>query len=426
MIFGRRKAHDAPPIRRAEVDVTSDSDLNSVQRTVASTVPPGMQIAGAWSWRILVVLAVAAVLVFLVIQLRYVVIPLFIAIIVSALLVPFSNWLQRHRFPQWLAVTLAELGVIVGVAALLYLVVTQIVQQFDALREQSLESYDRFKDFLLTSPLQISETELNGYINDLVETAQRDSQIVVSGALSLGSSLGHILAGVLLALFATLFILIDGRGIWAWAVRLFPRRARSAVDGAGRAGWFTLQNFVKVQILVASIDAVGIGVGAAIIGVPLAIPIAVLVFLGSFVPIVGAIVTGALAVFIALVYLGLVPALIMLGVVLLVQQIEGHILQPLIMGTAVKIHPLAVVLAVGTGGFVGGIAGAFFAVPVVASANSMIKYVASGVWKAGDSPPSKHGLAVDHETIVPPSNPMMPAERQRTVFTSRKKDRRLD
>ncbi|NUT57326.1 MAG: AI-2E family transporter, partial [Agromyces sp.] len=185
-----------------------------------------------------------------------------------------------------------------------------------------------------------------------------------------------------------LFILIDGHHIWRWIVGVFPKRARAAVDGAGQAGWATLQNFVKVQILVATIDAIGIGLGAFLLGVPLAVPIAILVFLGSFIPIVGAVVTGALAVFVALIYNGWVIALIMLGVVLLVQQVEGHILQPLIMGTAVKVHPLGVVIAVATGSLLAGIPGALFAVPVAAVVNVMIIYIAAGTWKGEPGPPA--------------------------------------
>jgi len=409
-----------PPVR-AEPVVPS-------HRVGAVSVPPGMQIAAAWSWRLLVVLAVAAVLVYLVIQLREVVIPLFVAIVVSALLVPFSNWLQRHRWPKWIAVAVAEIGVIVLVGGLLYLVITQVVSQFDNLRSQSVESYQSFQEFLRESPLQVSQQDFDAYVRTVVDSIQADSGMLVGGALSLGSSLGHILAGLLLTLFAALFILIDGAGIWRWLVHLFPRRARDAVNGAGVAGWNTLQNFVKVQILVAAIDAIGIGVGAAFIGVPLAIPIAVLVFLGSFVPIVGAVITGALAVFIALVYLGLVPALWMLGVVLVVQQIEGHVLQPLIMGSAVKVHPLAVVLAVGTGGFVGGIPGAFFAVPFVATANTMVKYVASGVWKSDRGLPPRRGLQVNDTSVAPPADPTAAPEQQRTLRrpTRTPKDRTRD
>jgi predicted PurR-regulated permease PerM len=210
---------------------------------------------------------------------------------------------------------------------------------------------------------------------------QADSSALLSGAVSVGSTVTELFAGVLLTLFSTLFILIDGKGIWAWVVRIFPRRARLALEGAGKAGWLTLQNFIKVQILVATIDAIGIGAGAAILQLPLAVPIAVLVFLGSFIPVIGAVATGALAVFIALVYNGWVVALIMLGIVLLVQQIEGHVLQPLVMGTAVKVHPLAVVLAVAGGSVVAGIPGALFAVPIVAVLNVMIGYIARGDWR---------------------------------------------
>jgi predicted PurR-regulated permease PerM len=137
-----------------------------------------------------------------------------------------------------------------------------------------------------------------------------------------------------------------------------------------------------VQILVASIDAVGIGVGAALLGVPLAVPIGVLVFLGSFIPIVGAVATGAVAVVIALLFNSWPIALAMLGVVLLVQQIEGHVLQPLIMGTAVKVHPLGVVLVVAAGSLLAGIAGALFAVPIAAVLNVMINFIQRGTWRA--------------------------------------------
>jgi predicted PurR-regulated permease PerM len=180
-------------------------------------------------------------------------------------------------------------------------------------------------------------------------------------------------------------------------VNLFPKRARSAVDGGGRAGWVTLTTFVKVQIFVAFVDAVGIGLGAFILGLffggfPLVIPIAVAVFLGSFVPVIGALVTGTLAVFVALVYLGPVPALIMLGIVLLVQQVEGHVLQPLVLGTAVKVHPLAVVFAVAAGGFLAGIPGALFAVPFVATLNVVVKFIGSGEWRTNPNPTAKELL----------------------------------
>ena len=364
------------------------------------TVPVGLKIAAAYSWRILLVLGVLAVFVFVFIQFRYIAIPFMISILVGALLVPFVQWLQRHRWPKWLAVALAMVGTIAIVTGLIVVVVAQIRSGFPDLQERSLAAFQDFRDWLVTSPFAIDDVEFDAWIASIVEAVQRDSQALINGALSVGSTAGHVLAGLLLTLFATLFILIDGKGIWAWIVRLFPRRARPAVDGSGRAGWVTLTTFVKVQIFVAAVDAIGIGLGAWILGLvfggfPLVIPIAIAVFLGSFIPVVGAVVTGAIAAFVALVYLGPLPALIMLGIVLLVQQVEGHVLQPLVMGTAVKVHPLAVVFAVAAGSYIGGIAGALFAVPVVAVANVMIRTISSGSWRSHPNPTAKEILHSD-------------------------------
>ena len=376
MIFGKRTPQPIEARRRVEDDA----------------VPPGMRIAGAWSWRILAIVAVIGVVVFLVIQLRLIVIPLMVSTLLAALLVPFSQFLQRHRWPKWLAVTLAEVGLIGIVTGLVVLIVTQVRSGFPDLQEQTVIAWEEFKRFLLESPLHLTDAQITEYGDQVLQSIQQDSQAWISGALSVGSTAGHFLAGLLLTLFTTLFILIDGKTIWNWIVRLFPKKARRAVDGSGRAGWVTLTNFVRVQIFVAAIDAVGIGLGALILGLPLAIPIAVAVFLGSFIPIVGAVFTGALAVFVALIYKDLVIALIMLAIVLLVQQVEGHVLQPFIMGNAVKVHPVAVVFAVAAGGFLAGIPGALFAVPVVATLNVMIRYVARGDWRTNAEPNLKDVL----------------------------------
>src|SRR5690554_245714 len=356
-----------------------------------------MLVAGAWSWRILALAGVAALFIFLVTELRLIIIPLLVSILLAALLVPLVQFLQRHRWPKWLAVAVAELGIIGIVSGLVYLVIWQVRTGIPDLQEQSLVAWEDFKQFLLESPLHLTGEQLNQFGDQLWATVQRDSDIVISGALSVGSTAGHVLAGILLVLFITLFMLIDGGRIWAWVVRIFPRRARPALNGAGMAGWDTLTRFVKVQIFVAAVDAVGIGLGAFFLQLPLVIPIAVAVFLGSFIPIVGAIFTGALAVFVALIYKDLFIALIMLIIVLGVQQLESHVLQPLIMGNAVKVHPVAVVLAVAAGSYVAGIPGALFAVPFVATLNAMVLYIARGAWRADATaagavaPASKNG-----------------------------------
>ncbi|MBX7558234.1 AI-2E family transporter, partial [Streptomyces sp. tea 10] len=165
---------------------------------------------------------------------------------------------------------------------------------------------------------------------------------ILSGAMTFGSTATNIVTGTIIMLFVLLFFLLDGENIWLFLVKLFPRRARPAVNGAGRKGWISLAQYVRIQVFVAFVDAVGIGLGAFLLGVPLALPIGVLVFLASFIPIVGAVVTGAVAVLVALVAIGPGIALAMLGVVLLVQQVESNVLQPLVMGKAVALHPVAV------------------------------------------------------------------------------------
>jgi len=373
VVFGRRTKPSGREQSRAR---TSD----------AVEIPAGLSIAAAYSWRMLVVLGLVAVLIYLVITLKYIVIPFMIAILIGALLVPVINVLVDLKWPRWLAVTVTLVGFLAVVSGLVVVVVNEVRSGLPALQEKSAAAYQGLRDFLRDSPLQLSDADLDGYLTQLFDAIQRDSQTLVSGILSVGSTAGHVLTGALLSLFATIFVLIDGKRIWAWSLRLFPRTARPAVDGAGVAGWLTLTTFVKVQIFVAAVDAVGIGLGAWILGLfydgfPLVIPIAVAVFLGAFIPVVGALLTGALAVFIALVFLGPLPAVIMLGIVLVVQQLEGHVLQPLVMGTAVKVHPLAVVFAVAAGSFIAGIPGALFAVPIVAVVNVMTKYIASGDWR---------------------------------------------
>ena len=353
---------------------------------VDPSVPRGMVIAGAWSWRILVIVAVVAVFVWLVVQLRIIVIPFMVALLVSALLVPFSSWLQRHRWPRWLAVVVTLVGTITIVTGLVYAVVVQVRDGWPDLRDRSIDAYDDLKQVLLDSPLHVTDAQLNGYLGDALQTLQQDSAPLLRGALSVGTTVGHVGAGLVLTLFATIFVLVGGRDIWGWFVRIFPRSARVPVDGAGRAGWLTLTNFVKVQIFVAAVDAIGIGAGAFFLGLPLVVPVTIAVFLGSFVPVVGAVVTGAVAVLIALVYNGWVVALAMLAVVIVVQQLEGHFLQPFVMGSAVKVHPLAVVFGVAAGALVAGIPGALFAVPVLAVAHEVVDYLAGGHWRTDPVP----------------------------------------
>ncbi|MBW9120990.1 AI-2E family transporter [Microbacterium trichothecenolyticum] len=357
-----------------------------VSTETSAAVPRGLRVATAYSWRLIVVAAAIGVGVWLVIQLKLLVIPLLIAILLTALLWPAFAWMLRRRVPRWLAIVISVVGTIAIVTGLLWLVVWQIMRQWDSVQASTVAAIEQFRQYLIDGPLHLSEDQIDDLLAQGFTFLQEQAELLWSGALAIGSTIGHVITGAVLAFFILLCLLADGAGIWRWTLRLFPKKARPAADGAGRAGWVTVVNYARTQLLVATIDAVGIGLGAALLGVPLAIPVAVLVFLGAFVPIVGAVVTGAVAVFLALVYNGPWIALWMLVVVLGVQQLEGHVLQPLLMGSAVKVHPLAVVLVVAGGAMIAGIPGALFAVPLAAFVNVVAVYLAERAWETGARP----------------------------------------
>ncbi len=344
------------------------------------TVPRGVQVAAAWSWRFVAVVAALAVAVLLIIQLSFIVVPLLIAVLLAVLAAPIANWLKLHWIPAWLSTFLTLVVFLSAITGLVWLVVEQILRDWSSLQDKSVVAYEDFILWLVDSPLHITEMQLNEWWTNLADQLNLNSAWILSGALSISSSLGSVVVGTGLALFALVFFVHDGERIVRWLINLLPQDARAPVAGATQRGWVTLTNFVGVQIFVALIDAIGIGLGAFFLGLPLVIPIAVAVFLGGFVPIIGAFIAGGLAAFIALVYEGPIAALIMVVIVLAVQQLEGQILQPLVMGAAVKIHPLAVVLAVSAGGFLAGIPGVLFAVPVVAYLNVFISYLANKEW----------------------------------------------
>ena len=344
-------------------------------------IPAGLERATQWSWRLLLIAAAIAVGLFVVAQLSFLVIPLFVAVLLAALAAPVSIALRKLRFPRWLATITTLVVFLVVVGGLVYLVVNEVVRGWESLQARTILAYDDFVQYLLDSPLQVKESQLNEWVTALATEFNIDSSWILSGALSVTSSVGSWLVGAGIAIFALIFFIHDGARIWEYVVSWFPALARPAILGASRSGWSTLIEFVKVQIFVAFVDALGIGVGALFLGLPLVVPIAVAVFLGAFIPIVGGTVAAALAILVALVYEGPVTALIMLIIVLAVQQLEGQILQPLIMGPALRIHPLAVVLSITAGGYLAGIAGVLFAVPVVAFTNVAVKYLAAGDWR---------------------------------------------
>ena len=370
--------------RPASPDAAARRTLTGPERkkAVEETIPLPVEIAGQWGWRLLAIVGALVVVGLLVYVLRGIVIPFMIATLISALLIPLKLFLIRHAWPRWLATLVALVLAVAVITSLVFVIVIQVRHDLPNLEKQSVAAYANFKSLLAAPPFNVTKAQYTDYVAQFSTAIKDQSGVVLSSAVALGS-------GLLLTIFATVFLVIDGGRVWKWTVRLFPRRARVATDGAGQAGWVTLTAFIRVQIFVAFVDAVGIGLGALLLGLPLAIPIAIVVFLGSFIPVVGAVVTGIVSVFIALVYAGPLQALIMLGVVLVVHLLEGNFLHPFITGSAVKVHPLAVVFAVAAGSFVAGIPGALFAVPLVAVVNVMTRYIAGKQWLVDATPDIK-------------------------------------
>lgn len=358
------------------------------KKSIEQAIPLPVEIAGQWAWRILAVLAVLGVFGYLIFSLRVIVVPFLIAMLIAALLSPLKDFLIRRHWPKWLAIALAIILAAAIIAGLVLVVIVQVRHGLPNLEKQTLKAYVNFKSFLSAAPFNISQSEYSGFVSSLSATIQKDGALA-SGAGLVASTAASVLTGLLLTIFATIFLVLDGARIWRWVVRLFPRRARTALDGAGHAGWATLTAFIRVQLFVAFVDAVFIGAGAIILRLPLAIPIAIIVFLAAFVPIVGAVLSGTLAVFVALVYDNPVTALIMLAIVLAVHIIEGNLLHPFITGNVVRVHPLAIVLAVAAGTFLAHIPGALFAVPLVAVVNAMTLYISRGGWRNGTQPPRR-------------------------------------
>lgn len=333
-------------------------------------VTPFVRKVAAWSWRLLVILATIVALLWLIKRLEVIVVPVALATMVAALLLPAVDFMDRRGAPRGAAVALVLLASFAVVGGILSFVISQFIEGAPQLVEQVTRSIDGLRNWLIDGPLQLSKEQIDQAGNTAIEALQRNQEKLTTGALSTAGTLTELLTGALLVLFTLIFLLQGGRSIFAFVTKAFPNHVRDRVRDAGRAGFHSLGGYMRATFLVALVDAVGIGTGLAIMGIPLALPLASLVFLGAFIPLVGAVVAGFLAVVVALLAKGFVYALITLGLIIAVQQLEGHVLQPLVMGRAVSIHPLAVVLAIAGGGVLAGIVGALLAVPTVAFINS--------------------------------------------------------
>jgi predicted PurR-regulated permease PerM len=321
----------------------------------------------------LVIAAALALLIYLVMLLRIVVIPVAIAILLTALLAPAVHWLHAHRMPRGPSTALVLVGGLAVLGGLLSFVVNTFIGGYPALQTQLLASFAQLEPLLTGPPFNLPRTWLQDVPAQLGTLISQNRDALTTGALTTAATVGEVAAGIALALFSLIFLLYDGPQVWRFLLGGAPRLRRDRVDVAGRRAFASLVGYVRATVLVAIVDATGIGIGLAIVGVPLVVPLAALVFLGAFIPTVGAVLTGGVAVLIALVANGPIAGLIILAVVVAVQQLEGHVLQPLLLGRAVKLHPLAVVLSVAAGLVIAGVVGALLAVPLLAVVNTAVR-----------------------------------------------------
>jgi predicted PurR-regulated permease PerM len=369
---------NAPPPFTGDTELQDGTPVMVVQQQTPSTddvLPRGVRTAGAWAWRFILFVAAAYLFLRVVGLLRVVIVPVVIALLLAALFQPASAALTRRGMKRSPAAGLVLTAGLLLVFGGLSIIVRTFISQIDNLSSQVSDGINEVQNWLSRGPLHLTETQLSQYVDRIQAAITENQGAVTSGALSTATTLGEVVTGFFLVLFTLFFFLRDGGQIWTFLCRLLPREARVPTARAGHYSWHTLVSYVHATVLVAFVDAVGIGIGLVVLGVPLALPLAALVFLGAFIPVVGATVTGLVAILVALVANGPVTALIVLAVVIAVQQLEGHVLQPLIMGRAVALHPLAVILAIATGIVVAGIVGGLIAVPLLAVLNTAIRYL---------------------------------------------------
>ena len=339
----------------------------------AASVEPLVRKTAAWAWRLLVILTAAVVVLWVSKRLEIIIVPVLLALMISALLVPAVDWMDRRGLPRGAAVAVVLLGGFAILGGILTFVVSQFIVGLPDLTEQVTHSIDNTRRWLIEGPAHLRSEQIDNAGNAAIQALHNNQAKLTSGALSTAATITELVTGAVLVLFTLIFFLYGGRNIWQYVVKIFPIGVRDRVMEAGSAGYGSLIGYVRATFLVALTDAAGVGTGLAIMGVPLALPLASLVFLGAFIPLIGALISGLLAVVVALLAKGIVYALLTLGLLIVINQLEAHLLQPLVMGRAVSIHPLAVVLAIATGGVLAGIPGALLAVPTVAFLNNAVQ-----------------------------------------------------
>ncbi|WP_020013542.1 AI-2E family transporter [Promicromonospora sukumoe] len=334
---------------------------------------------GTRSLQILAILAVVAVVVFVGTRLTLVVIPVLIALVLASAIFPLVSFLRRHRWPSLLATWVSLLALVALLSGIVWLVVRAVVDQWGELQAQAIEGFDSLQTYVQDLPFDFGNEQIASLRDAAVNLLQSDA--VGSGAIAGVSQTADFVAGFFIMIVVLFFFLKDGPAMWEFVLRPFEGHRYERGQRVGTATVTTLGGYVRGTAIVALVDAVGIGIGLAIVGVPLVIPLSVLVFLLAFIPLVGATVAGILAALVTLVAVGPIEALIVVAIVVAVNQLEGDFLQPIVMGRTLRLHPLVILFALTAGTVLAGITGAVLAVPIAASLWRAIQ-----VWDGPDLP----------------------------------------
>jgi predicted PurR-regulated permease PerM len=331
-----------------------------------SRVPSWLATGAAWSWRLLL-LAIAIYLIARVIGILYiVVVPCIAALLLTALLQPLTSRLRRAGLPNMTAtwVTLLIAAIVLG--GVVTLVANRISADYPTLLAETKHTVAQVQSWLAGPPFHIKNTNIQKYLNNIPSYLSKHKSLVEGTVVTGGKIASEFFGGLVLMLFVTFFLVKDGERIWNWLLGAMRTGTARRVDRAGHASWLVLVYYMRGTVVVAAIHALVVGVALWIMGVPLAVPLAVLVFVAAFVPLVGLLVAGALAVIVTLATKGWVDAVILLGILIIEDQLEAHLLQPQVVGKMIRLHPLAVILSLAAGGVLAGIPGAVVAVPIVA------------------------------------------------------------
>lgn len=341
-------------------------------RDAVEAVTWPVRVAAAWSWRLLGIGLALYVLARIFTRIELVAFSFVVALFFTAVLHPLEKLLQRIPGPRSLSAALALLIGLAVLAGIGSFVTWQISTHSTQLGDQVSDFVDKTRNWLRTGPLHLKSSDLDNIANNITDTIKAHQGQLISGAIQTVRTVVELLGAALLVLLSTFFLLRDGEQIWEWTLRLFPRAAQERMDTAGRIGWRTLGGYMRGQVLIALFHGVTVMVLLFVLNVPLAAALGVLIFLGSFVPLIGITVAGALCVAVALLEHGLTSAIIVAVAIVILVQVEAHFLQPVIMSRSVEVHPLAIALSVLTGTLLAGIVGALLAVPLVAFLNSTI------------------------------------------------------